>query len=246
VSSADTAVVGTGGWVAPEWEDGVRPAWLPEEFLWVVGCSYRGLPTEPMSAIRNPIGASMSFLRVPLQDVGGFRSGFGRIGTTPLGCEETEAAIRVRGRLPGSKIVQLTDSRVGHFVPRTRTSWRYFRERCLAEGRSKAMVVGAAGTRDGLSSERSYVLRVLPGGVLRALGDAARGDVAGVQRAGAIVAGLTLTSGGFLVGRRELARAERGARRPAMRTTIAVASIGVAAALRARYRARANRQRGHR
>jgi len=243
---ADTAVVGTGGWVAPEWEDGVRPAWLPEEFLWVVGCSYRGLPTEPMSAIRNPIGASMSFLRVPLQDVGGFRSGFGRIGTTPLGCEETEAAIRVRGGLPGSKIVQLTDSRVGHFVPRTRTSWRYFRARCLAEGRSKAMVAGAAGTRDGLSSERSYVLRVLPGGVLRALGDAARGDVAGVQRAGAIVAGLTLTSGGYLVGRRELARAERGAGRPAMRTTIAVASIGVAAALRARYRARANRQRGHR
>jgi len=212
---ADPATVGTGGWVSPEWEDEARPAWLPEEFWWTVGCSYRGLPTAAMAEIRNPIGASMSFSRAPLAAVGGFRSGFGRIGTTPLGCEETEAAIRVRAYVPGSKIVHLTDTRVGHYVPRTRTTWSYFRDRCLAEGRSKAMVAGAAGARDGLSSERRYVVRVLPAGVLRGLRDACRGDVVGLYRSGAIVAGVALTAGGYLRGRREYAPTAAAADAPA-------------------------------
>jgi Glycosyl transferase family 2 len=243
---ADPATVGTGGWVAPEWEDGVCPAWLPSEFWWTIGCSYRGLPMDHKSVIRNPIGASMSFSRAPLQAVGAFRSGLGRIGTTPLGCEETEAAIRVQAAAPGSKIVHLTESRVGHYVPRTRTTWSYFRDRCVAEGRSKAMVAGTAGTRDGLSSERRYVLRVLPSGVLRALGDAARGDVAGLERAGAIVAGLALTAGGYVVGRTEVARVEGGAGPSAMRTSIVTRSIAGAAGVRARCRVRANGWRGHR
>jgi len=247
---ADPSTVGTGGWVAPEWEDGARPAWLPQEFWWIVGCSYRGLPTSPMAVIRNPIGASMSFARIPLQDVGGFRSGFGRIGTTPLGCEETEAAIRVRAAVPGSRIVHLTDTRVGHYVPRARTTWRYFRDRCVAEGRSKAMVADAAGTRDGLSSERRYVLRVLPGGVLRGLGDAARGDTAGLQRAGAIVAGVTLTAAGYLIGRRELTHADEGtsadrqAARHGIRTPVTVAVIAAAGGLWARHRLRGPTGRG--
>jgi hypothetical protein len=245
---ADPATVGTGGWVAPEWEDGVCPAWLPQEFWWTIGCSYRGLPTAPMSVIRNPIGASMSFSRGPLQAVGGFRSGLGRIGTTPLGCEETEAAIRVCASAPGSKIVHLTDTRVGHYVPRTRTTWSYFRERCLAEGRSKAMVAGAAGARDGLSSERRYVLRVLPAGVLRGLRDAGRGDLVGLYRAGAIVAGLTLTGVGYLVGRRELLSAAGDApvdappapraRRSAITLLAVLAGVG----LWVRHWVRANRR----
>jgi hypothetical protein len=244
---ADPATVGTGGWVAPEWQDGVCPSWLPQEFWWTIGCSYRGLPTDHMSVIRNPIGASMSFSRALLQSVGGFRSGLGRIGTTPLGCEETEAAIRVQAAAPGSKIVHLTESRVGHYVPRNRTTWSYFRGRCVAEGRSKALVARAAGTRDGLSSERRYVLRVLPAGVLRGLGDAGRGDLVGACRAGAIVAGLTLTGVGYLLGRREPLPADA---RPAvqsgqgphtMRSGIALASVLAGTGLWVRHRIRAGR-----
>jgi hypothetical protein len=249
---ADPSTVGTGGWVAPEWEDGQQPGWLPPEFWWVVGCSYRGLPTDQMATIRNPIGASMSFVRIPLQDVGGFRTGFGRIGTTPLGCEETEAAIRVQAAVPGTRIVHLTETHVGHYVPRTRTTWRYFRDRCLAEGRSKAMVAGAAGTRDGLSSERRYVLRVLPAGVARGLGDAARGDVSGLQRAAAIVAGVTLTAIGYLRGRQELSRdgqsdlsGPRGGRERLARS-LAVGSAIAGAGLWARRRTRQRRGRGRR
>ena len=43
-------VVGAGGHALPAWEY-EQPSWLPDEFLWVVGCSYRGLPQPVPSAI---------------------------------------------------------------------------------------------------------------------------------------------------------------------------------------------------
>ena len=39
----DPQVVGVGGHARPLWET-AHPGWLPPEFLWVVGCSYAGLP----------------------------------------------------------------------------------------------------------------------------------------------------------------------------------------------------------
>jgi hypothetical protein len=71
------------------------------------------------------------------------------------------------------------------------------------------MVAGVAGAQDGLSSERRYVVRVLPGGVLRGLRDAAHGDRFGLYRSGAIVVGVALTAVGYLAGRRELTPAGR-------------------------------------
>lgn len=65
-----------------------RQPWLPREFMWTVGCSYRGLPTFP-TAIRTPIGDNMSFRRSAFTQAGPFTEGIGRLGTTPLGCEET-------------------------------------------------------------------------------------------------------------------------------------------------------------
>src|SRR5437660_56519 len=39
---ADPQVLGVGGRVVPSWAS-KRPIWFPEEFYWVIGCSYRGL-----------------------------------------------------------------------------------------------------------------------------------------------------------------------------------------------------------
>ena len=41
---ADPRVLAVGGRTVPIWASGRRPAWFPEEFDWVVGCTYRGLP----------------------------------------------------------------------------------------------------------------------------------------------------------------------------------------------------------
>ena len=185
----DPSVVGTGGRVLPAWR-APRPRWFPDEFLWVVGSSYAGLP-EGRAEVRNPIGASMSFRRSVFADVGGFDAGMGRLGKDAAGCEETEFAIRARQA--GGRVVLEPASVCRHAVTPDRVTRRYFRRRCRAEGRSKALVSRLAGPEQALSTERTYLTRTLPRGVLRGLAAALRGDLGGLGRAWAIVEGTTLT-----------------------------------------------------
>lgn len=192
-------VFAVGGAIAPVWAGG-RPRWFPEEFDWIVGCTYRGMaPTT--AAVRNLIGANMSFRREVFEAIGGFRVGLGRVGQRPLGCEETEFCIRAGRRWPRGVCLYEPRARVQHRVPASRARWRYFRSRCYAEGRSKALVARSVGARDGLATERDYTVRTLPLGVARGLADALlRRDPGGLGRAGAIVAGLLLTTTGYLAG----------------------------------------------
>lgn len=194
----DATVMATGGACVPAWEQG-RPWWFPSEFDWVVGCSYRGLP-QRTAEIRNPIGAAMSMRRAALARTGAFREDIGRVGRTPLGCEETEMAIRIRQRISGARILHVPSAMVAHAVPAERSRLRYFLRRCHAEGLSKALVVRSVGSGDGLGSERVYVWSVLPSGVVRGLRSALRGDREGLGRAGMILAGLSATTVGFLRG----------------------------------------------
>lgn len=197
----EPGVVGTGGAARPVWPAG-RPSWFPPEFDWVVGCSYTGLPGEE-GVIRNPIGANMSFRRRAFDAVGGFQSVFGRMGTFPLGCEETEFSIRLHKKLPGEYIVYVPNAAVDHAVGPERTNVRYFLQRCVAEGISKAKVTAHVGNAAGLSSERTYVTRVLPRGFF--LGMASRpGEGPTPARSCMIAAGLMATTLGYLIGRLRL------------------------------------------
>jgi glycosyltransferase involved in cell wall biosynthesis len=58
---ADPRVAVAGGAVDARWLAG-RPGWFPDEFGWVVGCSYKGQPRR-RAAVRNPIGCNMAFRR---------------------------------------------------------------------------------------------------------------------------------------------------------------------------------------
>lgn len=197
---ADEAVLGVGGASLPMWKT-ARPAWFPEEFDWVVGCTYRGMPLRP-AAVRNVIGSNMSFRREVFGLVGGFDSSIGRLGSTPVGCEETEFCIRLTKRVPSGRIMYEPSARVRHHLPIERETWRYFRSRCLAEGRSKAIVAQLVGSQRGLASERAYATRTLPAGVILSVGEAIRmRRPASLARAGAIVAGLVLTTAGYMAGR---------------------------------------------
>ncbi|MFL5657742.1 MAG: glycosyltransferase family 2 protein [Ktedonobacteraceae bacterium] len=197
---ADPRVLGTGGVVTPSWVDN-KPAWLPEEFYWVVGCTYRGMP-QSAKTIRNPIGANMSLRREVLDTIGGFHSEIERVGPRHAGgCEETELCIRIRQRWPQSVFLYHPQASVLHHVPNDRTSWRYFCSRCYSEGLSKAVVARYVGAKDGLASERTYTLQTLPSGVVRGLTNALlHHDLTGFARAGTIVAGLAMTVAGYLVG----------------------------------------------
>lgn len=192
---ADETVIGVGGWVLPNWR-APRPSWFPEEFLWVVGCSYRGLPTS-QAKVRNPIGANMSFRRDVFDRAGTFDTDMGRLGADAAGCEETEFSIRARRAIPDGQILLEPSATVRHNVSPDRVARAYFRRRCRAEGRSKAVVSRLAGADSALESERTYVGRTLPRGILRGLRDALHGDRAGLGRSYAIVEGATLTAASY-------------------------------------------------
>ncbi|MEE6169097.1 MULTISPECIES: glycosyltransferase family 2 protein [unclassified Mycolicibacterium] len=198
----DAAVAGVGGYAAAVWPR-VRPAWMPREFDWVVGCSYTGQPTS-VAPVRNPIGCNMSLRRSALESAGGFKSEVGRVGSVPVGGEETELCIRVRAAGHSAQILFDPDMRVQHHVSSDRTTVRYFVRRCYHEGLSKAVVMALVGEADQLSSEREYVTRVLPRAVLREIGSMSRD---GLARAAMICLGLGVTAAGY--GRATVSRSFR-------------------------------------
>ncbi|WP_274562651.1 glycosyltransferase family 2 protein [Streptomyces spiramyceticus] len=203
----DPRVMAVGGRTMPAWASGRRPDWFPEEFDWVVGCTYKGLPPGRVR-VRNVLGGNASFRKSAFDAAGGFATGIGRDGDKrPLGCEETELCIRLTTALPDA--VLLIDDRavIHHKVPAARERFGYFRTRAYAEGLSKALVARSVGAGKGLASERRYTTRVLPAGVARGLRDAVLGRPGGAGRAGAIVAGVAVAAGGYVLG---TVRARRG------------------------------------
>jgi hypothetical protein len=125
----------------------------------------------------------------------------GRIGAHPAGCEETEFCIRAQRQLSHFTLLYHPQARVHHKVPENRQSWAYFIRRCYAEGLSKAQVTHLVGIGEGLASERKYTRQTLPNSILRGLAEAwQKGDLAGLTRSAAIVAGLAFTVAGYLTG----------------------------------------------
>jgi GT2 family glycosyltransferase len=189
-------VVGVGGAALPRWpEQGSGP--FPDELLWIVGCSYTGMPTK-LAEVRNGLGASLAFRRQSILDVGGFGHGLGRIGTHPLGCEETELSIKIKQVAPLAKIMYEPQSVVRHRVTPERTNMTYLRRRSYYEGISKAILARRVGQKDSLSSESKYLTQVLPKALIRELAQIGRG---GGIRATAIVTSVVATVAGYAVGR---------------------------------------------
>jgi cellulose synthase/poly-beta-1,6-N-acetylglucosamine synthase-like glycosyltransferase len=203
----DDRVLGAGGHIDPLWRK-PRPFWFPSEFNWIVGCTYTGMPIQPNGQVRNLLGANMA-VRADVIRQTGFATGWGG-GSTRLGgrkgggavvaeaCDETEFCIRASRLFPGGRWLYCPLARIQHVVPAQRTTWRYFVRRCRMEGTAKAVLTGLAGTKDGLDSERRYVLS-LAGSSLREI-------LAGnLGRALAIYAGLIITIAAYVQAR--LARA---------------------------------------
>jgi glucosyl-dolichyl phosphate glucuronosyltransferase len=200
-------IAGVGGKTLPLWETG-RPRWFPEEFDWVVGCTFVG--REP-GEVRNLLGGNASFRREVFDVVGGFPTGLGRTSakSRPLGGEETEFCIRVTQQIPGAVFVYEPGSVIWHRAPAARERFSYFVSRCYAEGLSKALVARSVGAADGLSAERTYTRVTLRNGVVRGVREGLRGNRSGPARAGAIVAGLGAAAWGYALGTLESRREAR-------------------------------------
>ena len=200
-------LLGAGGAVVPQWATDRR--WLPDELLWLVGCTYGGHREDP-GPIRNPIGCNMAFRRRELVAIGGFAADFGKRGDALVICDETEVALRLERAYGQGRIRYVPAARVHHFVPAARIGWKPLVLRCVSEGLSKGrlhrLYRGAA-----LSAERSYVRRVLMQGVpallVRGLLRCDRRSLLGGL---AIVVSLAVTAAAFVAGAVTAARSGAG------------------------------------
>jgi hypothetical protein len=188
-------IVGVGGRIDPLWAV-PQPRWFPVEFGWAVGFSYLGMPEEAQP-VRNVWASNMAIRYSVFAAIGGFREDFGKVGDVARP-EDTDLCLRAAwGR--GIWLYEPT-ANVGHWIPRQRTTVRYFARRCFYEGLGKAALSALDGARESTAAERSYTYRVLPHGVLLGLRDAAKGDVWGAARAAAIAFGFATTAAGFAAG----------------------------------------------
>jgi len=223
---ADERIYGVGGVARPLWLGG-QPRWFPDEFLWVVGCSHRGLPSKA-EPVRNLIGANMSFRKEAFDRLGGFAETMGRVGERPVGCEETEFCIRLSQANGAAVLLLEPKAEVEHHVTGRRGSLGYFARRCWAEGLSKAEVTRRVGSDSALSSERRYTSRVLPKGVWKGLRDSTTGDAWGAARSLVIVLGLATTAAGYCIGSAHKEPSEPPLEAGQPETGIAQHSLGVA------------------
>ena len=131
------------------------------------------------------------------------------MGQTLTKCEDTEFCIRVSRRWHQGLLLYRPQAMVVHRVSPERATWRYFRARCFAEGMAKAQVSHLVGAERALASERSYATRVLPAFLHAtwAMPCAGARRQGRLLRAGAIVAGLGLTTAGFVAGEARQPRA---------------------------------------
>jgi glucosyl-dolichyl phosphate glucuronosyltransferase len=194
----DPAIVGAGGHARALWEV-AQPSWFPDEFLWVVGCSYRGLP--PTGQVRNPLGCNMAFRALAFERVGLFDPAIGRMGTRPLGCEETEFCVRLAREFESAQLVLVSGAAIDHRVPQNRGTPRYFLRRCYYEGISKSLVRRLGDARS-LDTEHSYLRSQLS----RSIASNLRSAVTGPRRApalgqvAAVIGGVAAAVLGYLLG----------------------------------------------
>jgi glucosyl-dolichyl phosphate glucuronosyltransferase len=194
----NASVAGAGGQAVAAWEV-QQPGWFPDELLWVVGCSYRGLPAS--GPVRNPLGCNMAFRAGLFERVGLFDPAIGRLGSRPLGCEETEFCVRVAKAIPEAQIVLVDGAEIDHRVSQQRGRPRYLLRRCYYEGISKALVRRLGDTRS-LDTERSYVRRTLARRLLESLSTAAAGPgrLPALGQIGAVIGGVGAAGAGYVHG----------------------------------------------
>jgi glycosyltransferase involved in cell wall biosynthesis len=169
-----------------------RPRWFPHEFDWVFGCAYRGLPLT-RAALAHLIGANMSARRSALQEVGGFHADRG---------DDMDMCHRIAYARHGVLYEPLAI--VHHFVPATRTTWHYFWRKCYFANQYKVEVFANMREASSLGAELTFVTRTLTMSVLAEIRHVIRGDLYGLARVGAMIAGIALAGLGYLSGKLRL------------------------------------------
>lgn len=131
ITYEDDKVIGCGGPIKPLWITG-EAKYIPEEFYWVMGCTYKGFKNERRT-IRSNFGSNMSFRREAFE-IDAFDLRYGIIDGKGVG-EELEFSLRLLKRNPDAVIIHNPDSIVYHKIFSYRKSVRHLFKRCVDYGK---------------------------------------------------------------------------------------------------------------
>ena len=196
--------IGAGAEIIAQWDD--QPTWFPDEFGWVVGVTSHSNHTKT-TAVRNVWANGMLVKAAHFEGVGGFRTGFGKLGTTSEP-EDTELCLRMtRASRAGAEWLFVPEVELYHEIPAERQTVGYFAQRCWDEGVGKAALL-RTGTPAALalSEESTYARTLLVKAFWRYVGSAVLGRGGQVGKAAALLLGFWVTVGGFAFGRLRLFR----------------------------------------
>jgi len=129
--------IAAGGKLIPKWIT-KKPNFLPEEYYWLIGATYKGFPEE-MTEVRNTFGSNLSFKANVLESLGGFKSEMGVKGRGLLQGEETELCDRMRNNF-GKGVIYNPDAIVYHKVFPERLKKGYLLKRAFWQGYSKRVM----------------------------------------------------------------------------------------------------------
>ncbi len=126
--------IAVGGPALARWRT-ERPAYLPDEMMWLVGVHD---PPEPSPQyVRNTYGCNISFSAEAFDAVGGFDESLGKDNGTPLQAEETDLCVRLYEEY-GQRVRYVPRAAVLHAVDSHQTTPKSLLERAFWQGVSKA------------------------------------------------------------------------------------------------------------
>jgi len=204
----DPKVMAVGGRAVPTWPKNKPPFWFPEEFDFIIGCTgHKKLVIQPDGQIRNVTGSNMAFRREVFEKAGLLSTGFGRTGElgmsrlSAVGGEEAELCMRIRSKIPGSKIMCKPEAVVHHKVTPRRATLKYQFDFCLREGNTRAMLRRTAAQQHlgSMTAENVFLRRLLFRSIPHKLLHFYRPS--NLARVGVITVNLFLMGTGYSLGR---------------------------------------------
>lgn len=150
------SIIGVGGKMKPLWIDNIAN-WIPEEFYWAIGCSYKSQRDEKHYT-RSNFGSNMSFRKDVFEKTGKFDDRFGLVGKLMRTGEETEFSIRATNCIQNSRIVYDPDAIVYHKIFNFRKSVLYLSKRCYGYGIAMGGINNKIGSDGHLENNFLYFL----------------------------------------------------------------------------------------